>query len=73
MVGRTEGDALDVSLAGATMGQASMSIPSTPPTTRGAVPEVEPPREGLASLGADAGSSQALVHVGGDLHEWVLA
>jgi hypothetical protein len=69
---RMERDALEVSLPGATTGQASASIPSAPPIAGGAVLEVEPPREGLVSLRVDAGSSQSLVHVGGDLHKWVL-
>jgi hypothetical protein len=41
--GQTEGDVLEVSLTTTVMGQASAPAPSAPPTTRGAVLEVEPP------------------------------
>jgi hypothetical protein len=57
LAGRTKIDASEVSLTTAAMRQASTSAPSAPPTTEGAIPEVEPPWEGLASLGADVGSS----------------
>jgi hypothetical protein len=56
VVGQTEGDASKVSLTTMASGQASASIPSTPPTAGGAIPEVEP-QEGSAWTGADAGSS----------------
>jgi hypothetical protein len=42
-VGQTEGDVLEVSLTTTAMGQASAPAPSAPPTTGGAVLEVEPP------------------------------
>jgi hypothetical protein len=52
------------------MVQTSVSMLSAPPTTGGAALEKVAPTKGSASLGTNAGSSRALVHVGGDLHAW---
>jgi hypothetical protein len=51
-------------------GQTSASALPTPPTAGGVVPEEVVLTEGSALLGANAGSSRALVYVGGDLHAW---
>lgn len=63
-------DMTEASSATVVIGQTSMSTPSVPPTVEGAVPEEVASMEGLAPLGANAGSSHALdgrqsAHVGG--------
>jgi hypothetical protein len=52
------------------MGQTSVSVPSAPPTTGGAVLEEVASTEGSAPLGANAGLSRALVCASGGLHAW---
>jgi hypothetical protein len=70
VVGQTEENVAEASSVTLVAGRTSVSTPSTSLTTEGAIPEVEPPWKGSALLGADLGLSQALVHVGGDLHAW---
>jgi hypothetical protein len=61
-------NAVEASLVIVAMEQMSVSAPSTPPTTGGAAPEEVGKTKVSASLRANAGSSQALVHAGDDLH-----
>jgi hypothetical protein len=61
-------NAVEVSLVIVVMEQTSVSAPSAPTTIGGATPEEVGKTEVSASLGANAGSSQALVHAGGNLH-----
>jgi hypothetical protein len=62
-------NAADASSATVVMGQTSASAPSAPYRRRG-YPEEVVSTEGSAPLRASAGSSQALVRAGGDLHVW---
>jgi hypothetical protein len=67
---RTKGDASEVSLMVVTTGQAFASAPLVDSIVGGDIPEKAVQQEGSALLGADVGSSQALVHAGGDPHAW---
>jgi len=56
-----EEGALEASLVDVVMGQASMSMSSTPSTTEGAAPEGLLPQEGPAPLGIGVEPSRSLV------------
>jgi hypothetical protein len=67
-LGQSGKDTTEVSSVTVVKGQTSTSMSSVPPTTGGAVPEEVASMEGLATLGANVGSSWALVCAGQSTH-----
>ncbi|XP_066347672.1 uncharacterized protein [Miscanthus floridulus] len=65
-VGRTEGDATEVSPEVVVLGEESASVPMTPSVVRGSVPTGTSWREGSAAIGAGGEPSLALTSVGSD-------